>query len=811
MIANLMAYGIIVAVLLGAAGLAFERVAGARRLPRRAVWAAALTLSVTLSLLSTVVPHFSRARADQAIPVLSPTIARNSEATVIPSGPAAPMKPLRISHVIENFPTTVLASAQIENALRWLWLFASAGLVALYATLSLQLWAAARRWQRNTIEGHEVWVTGNMGPAVVGFLRPRILMPRWVLEAPQGIRAFVLTHEQEHIRAGDQWLVLLGLLVIAAAPWNLPLWWQLRRMRFAIEVDCDARVLSLRADPRAYGEALLSIGQRQSFTPVMAIALTEPASQLLRRIRIMTSSLPKRGTRFIGTVLGAALTCAAVAAQLQAPALQSPTTAPSISVAIPLKPPYDGRNPWNDSALAAARSLYPELLHGPAPKGHFYVTLALNADGSVFKATKAIVGPTDWNFGATDQTAFDRVGVYAEQLQVSGVIFEDVSTGSAIPYTVTYAVLKPEPELTRLRLLRKAVMEPFAQSFRVLTENGPRVNMLTVFLTDSGGIDKSRVDLAPDATHPEPFPLLTTEPFAALGVDPNRVGLIGKMMLLASPDRKGELERGLFVVYGWPRHAGEPGPTVVPDDDSRSPGDDPAVDLAIVERYLPDAFTTPESSSTPLPWVLLDRAGNVLRAGRFRFTSSYVLSSYLEALYPGTKIQDYFGGPVTNAKGARASVSFLWLAPNSQITNLSKVDPARRKDVFLTLSMSGGDNSYPIELPMVLKFGKPTTADGGGVVQLQAVATDASAVHVDIEMQLHPSGASGAPTMGAKSNDAGNGARTDQTGSARGVFPWAPDAPKVRIGYGADATMTFQDDKQRTWKIVMRPYRITPQ
>jgi hypothetical protein len=35
----------------------------------------------------------------------------------------------------------------------------------------------------------------------------------------------------------------VALLVAVLVPWNLPVWRQLRRLRLAMEVDCDARVL----------------------------------------------------------------------------------------------------------------------------------------------------------------------------------------------------------------------------------------------------------------------------------------------------------------------------------------------------------------------------------------------------------------------------------------------------------------------------------------------------------------------------------------------------------------------------------------
>jgi hypothetical protein len=47
-------------------------------------------------------------------------------------------------------------------------------------------------------------------------------------------------------------------------PWNLMLWWQLRRLRLAIEIDCDARVLSLGYPVARYSETLIAVGERQS-------------------------------------------------------------------------------------------------------------------------------------------------------------------------------------------------------------------------------------------------------------------------------------------------------------------------------------------------------------------------------------------------------------------------------------------------------------------------------------------------------------------------------------------------------------------
>jgi bla regulator protein blaR1 len=50
--------------------------------------------------------------------------------------------------------------------------------------------------------------------------------------------------------AHDPLLPRVAQLMVALAPWNLPAWWQLRRLRFAIQVDSDARVLQTNIDLR---------------------------------------------------------------------------------------------------------------------------------------------------------------------------------------------------------------------------------------------------------------------------------------------------------------------------------------------------------------------------------------------------------------------------------------------------------------------------------------------------------------------------------------------------------------------------------
>ncbi len=63
------------------------------------------------------------------------------------------------------------------------------------------------------------------------------------LREPLETRAIALAHEREHIMARDRLLSLFALVLLIVMPWNPALHWQVRRLRLAIEVDCDARVV----------------------------------------------------------------------------------------------------------------------------------------------------------------------------------------------------------------------------------------------------------------------------------------------------------------------------------------------------------------------------------------------------------------------------------------------------------------------------------------------------------------------------------------------------------------------------------------
>jgi TonB-dependent SusC/RagA subfamily outer membrane receptor len=161
------------------------------------------------------------------------------------------------------------------------------------------------------------------GPGVIGVLQSNIVVPEWVCALEQELQNLIVSHEQEHRRAHDLLLVFLGLAAVVVFPWNAALWWQLRRIKLAIEIDCDRRVLGRGTSLRAYAELLVASAEYQvTRLQPGAMALADSRSQLERRIEDMTrSNVRSRGPR---TVVHAVAAIALVAVACDTPLPEAP-------------------------------------------------------------------------------------------------------------------------------------------------------------------------------------------------------------------------------------------------------------------------------------------------------------------------------------------------------------------------------------------------------------------------------------------------------------------------------------------------------
>ena len=167
------------------------------------------------------------------------------------------------------------------------WFVLSSGMLLILLLRSAWLLSHRRRWQKSTLLGTSVFLSSGIGPCVAGLLRPRIVMPVWLQLIPPQQQELLLAHEQCRLAARDPLLLAVAYALIVLMPWNLPLWWQLHRLRFAIEVDCDARMLARGHALRDYAFVLRRHGQYYSgLTGASPIVLGDPLA-LRRRRQIM--------------------------------------------------------------------------------------------------------------------------------------------------------------------------------------------------------------------------------------------------------------------------------------------------------------------------------------------------------------------------------------------------------------------------------------------------------------------------------------------------------------------------------------------
>ena len=317
-----MIYAILVAALVAIGALAVERALRIARLPARWIWAAAIPLAIGLTMRA-------------PLPEASPTFAL----AVTPSPP-------RIQG--RDAPAwRAILGARIERAAEWLdvsrsaralgasavarvddrfavavWLALTTGLGFIFFGVHTRFVAARRRWPRADLHGQTVHISSHVGPAAIGVVNPGIVVPQWLLSRPESDQRLALAHESEHLRARDPQLLVAACLAVVLFPWNPALWFVVARLRLAIEVDCDRRVLRRGAPAAAYGSLLVSVAELARPLRPSALALADDSSHLKTRILAMdTHSLRLGRTRATLAAL------AGVVAVLAACEAKTPTAA----------------------------------------------------------------------------------------------------------------------------------------------------------------------------------------------------------------------------------------------------------------------------------------------------------------------------------------------------------------------------------------------------------------------------------------------------------------------------------------------------
>lgn len=148
-------------------------------------------------------------------------------------------------------------------------------------------------------------------PAVVSWLRPKLIVPpvKRVLGEDHWVAVFA--HELAHVQRRDGWARLLTELAVMAMPWQPLLWWLRNTYHESSEHACDDWAIFAGADPVDFASALTDWIPRQQ--PALALGIGGWPHLIRRRIeRLLKDRLPAnpglgRGCRLGTTALAAAV------------------------------------------------------------------------------------------------------------------------------------------------------------------------------------------------------------------------------------------------------------------------------------------------------------------------------------------------------------------------------------------------------------------------------------------------------------------------------------------------------------------------
>ncbi len=339
-----MIYAVLVAIALSGAALLAEKAARFRRISTRWPWMVAIAASSLLPIaMATIsIPRF------ETFSSATPAAASASGSLILRDTTSIPLA----STVIDWSGTkTYTSSVRINRFLADTWLTSSFTLMLFLGSSTALFHRRKRGWESGTVCGVPVLVSESVGPAVVGLIRSRIVVPAWVLKESSEQQRYVMAHEQSHLNARDPLLVAVAMTLLVSMPWNPLLWWQFHRLRCAIEVDCDARVLGGGGDVGEYCETLIQVGQGQSGYIGAVTAMSESKSFLERRIRIMLSKPGKWAGALAFALMSVALGMAVFAAQVTPPDAPGPSANHAATIDPALLDAYTGSYALSDYSL----------------------------------------------------------------------------------------------------------------------------------------------------------------------------------------------------------------------------------------------------------------------------------------------------------------------------------------------------------------------------------------------------------------------------------------------------------------------------
>ncbi|ADY55591.1 peptidase M56 BlaR1 [Syntrophobotulus glycolicus DSM 8271] len=206
--------------------------------------------------LSKLLPNSIKQNVDARIPVTMPVL------------PVGTEEHGNITHVLSNsVPHTILITSQdlfftLLDTLRYMWLFGFIAVV-LYGFISYML--LKRRMRIATKVDGNIYETDRIKtPFILGFLRPKIYIPAGLAGSEL---AYILKHEQTHIKRYDYLLKPIAFFAVALHWFNPVAWISYILMSHDMELSADESVMKQAGEEdirKAYSTSLVRLSSVQS-------------------------------------------------------------------------------------------------------------------------------------------------------------------------------------------------------------------------------------------------------------------------------------------------------------------------------------------------------------------------------------------------------------------------------------------------------------------------------------------------------------------------------------------------------------------
>ena len=210
-----------------------------------------------------------------------------------------------IDHSLSPAPGASANPLQIWiSVMAAVWLAGAAALL-LYSAISY--WRLRRRVREAVILRDNIYQSENAGsPFVLGIIQPKIYLPYSV---DSGALAYVIAHEQAHIRRGDHWWKPLAFLLLTVHWFNPLLWLSYILLCRDIELACDEKVIrEMGSEQRAdYTQALVSCSVSRRSIAACPLAFGEVG------VKTRVNSVMNYKKPAFWIILASALICAAAA------------------------------------------------------------------------------------------------------------------------------------------------------------------------------------------------------------------------------------------------------------------------------------------------------------------------------------------------------------------------------------------------------------------------------------------------------------------------------------------------------------------